>query len=241
MESSITAILTVYKRDNLSAQLTSIYSQTKVPDRIIVYQNETHVDITPYLDSNIEHVHNKNINFKFHGRFTLPLLLDTNYTIILDDDTIIGKDYIRSNIDVSNQLNCIIGSNGRNYNPTYRDFRGGTSLCDGHFNIKPHRCDVVGHSWLFKTKWIHNMWRDEATTFNNGEDLHFCLANKLYGNIDSYVAPSPKDNKDVWGDLKPAFGNDAHATHLTVDHNKLRVSIVEHYISRGYILNKERD
>ena len=78
MNEKINVILTVWKRNNLEEQLEAIQNQTADIDTVYVYQNESHVDIS-HLKSkyNFQHVHMKDTNFKFHGRFTLPLLFET--------------------------------------------------------------------------------------------------------------------------------------------------------------------
>ena len=72
----INVILTVWKRNNLEEQLEMISKQTADISDVYVYQNESHFDIS-HLKSkyNFKHVHSKDMNFKFHGRFTLPLLV----------------------------------------------------------------------------------------------------------------------------------------------------------------------
>ena len=96
---SISVILTVWKRDNLEEQLQAIKNQTADVSDIYVYQNESHVDIE-YLKEKYEfkHIHSKDFNFKFHGRFTLPLLFDTEYTAIFDDDTVPNKKWLDQEI-----------------------------------------------------------------------------------------------------------------------------------------------
>ena len=78
MNDNINVILTVWKRDNLKVQLDAIQNQTANINEIYVYQNESHVDIN-YLkkDYKFNHVHSVDVNFKFHGRFTLPLLFNS--------------------------------------------------------------------------------------------------------------------------------------------------------------------
>jgi len=228
----ISVILTVWKRDNLKEQLDAILNQTANINEIYVYQNESWVDISELKSKyNFTHIHSDK-NFKFHGRFVLPLLFDTKYTAIFDDDTIPAKNWLSHCKELCDEKNCIVGSNYRNYNGN----SGG--LCDGKFNNKPVMGDIVGHCWFFKTKWIHHMWRNEAYTFENGEDIHFCASCKIYGGIDSYLPTQTKEEKHNWGDTNPVLGTDEHSTWKTHTHNSIRTELYHHWQKKGWICNQ---
>jgi hypothetical protein len=221
----INIILTVWKRNNLEEQLQAIYNQTADISDVYVYQNESHQDITHLKEKfNFKHVHSKHMNFKFHGRFTLPLLFTSKYTAIFDDDTIPNSKWLEHCVKICEEKNCIVGANGRNYSGN-----GNTQCCGSHKDILS---DIVGHCWFFKTKWIHYMWRESAPTFENGEDIHFCAACKLHGNIDSYVA-SGLDPK-TWGDTKIYYGADEHASYKKTDHSSTRNKLFEYWITKGW-------
>jgi hypothetical protein len=115
--SSITVIVNIWKRNSLSEIVSLIKNQTVFNqiNEIIVWQNEDHVDIKSVVkDNNLIHIQS-NKNWKFHARFTLPLLVDTDYCIILDDDTLPMPKYLEECIRVSkeNDDKVIICSNGR--------------------------------------------------------------------------------------------------------------------------------
>ena len=229
MDDKITVILTVWKRHNLEDQLIAIQNQTADIDQIYVYQNESHVDISHLKDRyNFKHVHSKDMNFKFHGRFALPLLFETKYTAIFDDDTIPNKGWLQHCKNLCDNKNCIVGANCRNNDGT------GYGLCDGTLNDEPIKCDIVGHCWFFKTEWIHHMWREPAFTFDNGEDIHFCAACQIYGGIDSYLPTQTRIDIENWGDTKPILGSDNNATWRQPDHNSLRKDLYDYWVSKGW-------
>ena len=133
----ITVLLTVWKRDNFLQQLNAIKEQTANVERIVVYQNENHVDLKQYQDGSWEHIQSST-NLKYHGRFTLPLLFTSEYTAIFDDDTIPAPQWLDHCITTSKKLNCIIGANGRN-----RSGRGSVGICDGRTNDEPVRWTLL--------------------------------------------------------------------------------------------------
>ena len=221
MNDKITVILTVWKRNNLEEQLEAIYDQTADLSDVYVYQNESHVDISSLQKKyKFKHVHSKDMNFKFHGRFTLPLLFESKYTAIFDDE------------NLCDQKNCIVGANCRNYNG-----KGSCGLCDGILTLEPVKCDIVGHCWFFKTEWIHHMWREKAFTFENGEDIHFCAACQVYGGIDSYIPTQTQVDIDNWGDTKPMLGTDEIATWRKPEHNSTRDQLYKYWITKGWKTN----
>ena len=68
----INVILTVWKRNNLELQLKAIEQQTANVNEIYVYQNESHIDIEHLKEKyKFNHVHSKDVNFKFHGRYRI--------------------------------------------------------------------------------------------------------------------------------------------------------------------------
>lgn len=229
---SISVILTVWKRDNLERQLEAICKQTANIDEIYVFQNENHVDIENLKQKyNFKHVHSKNTNFKFHGRFTLPLLFDTEYTAIFDDDTIPNKKWLEHCIETIKNKNCIVGANARKYNDdSFDPFVG---------NREPIKCDIVGHCWVFRTEWIHYMWREKPPTYENGEDIHFCSTCKIYGGIDCYYPAQKNEETDTWGDTQRHLGADEFATWRNfTNHDSLRYSLYEYWFQKGWNVEK---
>ncbi len=227
--SDMNVILTVWKRNNLEEQLEAINNQTANVKDIYVYQNESHVNID-HLKSRyaFKHIHAKNMNFKFHGRFTLPLLFTTKYTAIFDDDTIPNRGWLNHCKKLCDEKNCIVGANCRNMKG------GGCGLCDGMFNSEPVKCDIVGHCWFFKTDWIHHMWREKAPTFDNGEDIHFCASCKIYGGVDSYLPTQTQEEPDNWGDTNTSLGADTYATWRKRSHNSTRDQLYRYRMDKGW-------
>jgi hypothetical protein len=236
----ITVILTYWKRDTFRKQLVSILSQTVKPKEIWVYQNESHIDIPTVdlsgIDIPINFIHSKNKNFKFHGRFALPLLSDSEYTIIFDDDTIPGERWFENCLRLSRSRDCIIVANGRrifeNYDKpgeTWQKSYGGTDFC-----LEDTPVDYGGHCWFYKTKWTKNMWLDKAYSWDNGEDIHFSAACKIYENIPTYVPHMPKEDRRYWGDLEGNLGQDHFATWRNPTHDSLRREITSYWVKKGW-------
>jgi len=241
-EDEITVILSVWKRNNLKKQLNHILNQTKKPYQIWIYQNESHmnIDIPDQVREKfkISIIQSKNINFKFHGRFALPLLCDTEYTAIFDDDTIPGTRWLENCLDTSKRNNAIITANARNVRKDY-DKPGvnnmlGFGPCDGQSVEKEVEIDTGGHCWFFKTDWVRYMWMDRPYSWDNGEDIHFAAAAQVYGGIKSFLPRMPADDLSLWGDLEPQLGADEIANWRRNDHLYLRGEIVKYWCEKGW-------
>jgi len=226
---NISVILTVWKRNNLEEQLRRIYAQTVDISDIYVYQNECHIDISHLKEKyNFKHIHSKDVNFKYHGRFTLPLLFETKYTVIFDDDTMPNPRWLEYCVEVCEEKNCIVGGNCRNYN--------GKNFTCGSRTTEHTKCDMVGHCWFFKTDWIHYMWREKPPTYETGEDINFTCTCSLFGGIDSYFPAQPINRPEVWGDSQEHLGMDEHASYKIANH-EFRLSLYEYWMNKGWKSN----
>lgn len=240
IEDEITVILTVYRRKHLEKQLNCILSQTKKPYQVWIYQNESHINfaIPSELKKqyNISVIHSRDKNFKFHGRFALPLLCDTEYTAVFDDDTMCGPRWLENCLDTSKRNNCIVGANGRTLKEGFEDKDtqhmisiGGGAPVDAETEV-----DFVGHCWFFKTAWCRNLWTDRPFSWDNGEDIHLAASCQIYNQVKCYVPKMPANDTTLWGDTEAHLGNDQHASFKKNDHAKLRADIIRYWHSRGW-------
>jgi len=238
---TISIILTMYKRDTLEMQLSAILNQTWKPSEILIWQNESHV--LPKLSNELmsactsaeiplRHVHSS-FNFKFHGRFTLPLVLLSDYVAIFDDDTIPGPMWLENCLNTSVQYDCAVGGNGR----TVKDMETMSLTGPAGFEAREsvEQVDWIGHCWFFKREWIHHMWAHSPSTLENGEDIHFSASLSLAG-IPSYCPAQPIADRRLWGDLVTKFHGDDHASYKKPGHTSLRAEIVKHWVEKGWKL-----
>lgn len=232
----LTAILTVWKRNNLEKQIQAVQSSSIKPSRIIVFQNESHVDVSPLIAKyKVEHVHAVSTNFKYHARFAMCLGIESEFFAIYDDDTVPGEKWHEVGIEASEKLNAITGSNGRSYLSSYRQQIPSGGVSNGQFSTQVTPSDIVGHAWLIKKEHICNMFSYPVSDFSTGEDIHLSLVNKTYFGVDTVVPPQPELHPEMWGDREPALGLDEFASFKTnVNHNTSRHKLFEEWRSRGW-------
>lgn len=228
----ITTILQIFKRpEYLQEQLEAIANQTVKSEHIIIVHNEGEVDFE-YPD-NVQLIY-ANPNTKFHLRFAVGLLVDTEYVSFLDDDTIPQTGWNQNCIDTIKKHDCLCVTNGRIFVPPQSwAAPGWSNPCDKEVLV-----DFGGHAWFLKSENLQYMWRDKIHEYNNGEDIMLSANLKRYGNIPTYVPPHPVDNKEIWGsDPEKAmkFGND-NVAHWIIEptHSEERFALVRNYAKKGW-------
>ncbi len=221
--------------DNDSGEPTSIIAR-KRRDRASK-RNATSEATTRKLHPKIHIVHSKHRNFKYHGRFTLPLLIDTEYTSILDDDTIPQPYWLQHAMKYCSEYNAIIGGVGvvigRNkqfyFNPPIKE------------NLE---VDYVGHIWFFKTKWVSQYLFNGGISsigtylqpsWEAGEDIGFSASAWLGGRIRTILPPMSDTNYPCWGDSITVHHKDGKQTYSKPIPGKIRWPLTRYWIEHGFI------
>jgi hypothetical protein len=224
-------VLTQYKRQHLEKQLQAISEQTHKPDYLVVFQNESHVDITSLKEKySFIHIHS-DYNTKYFGRFSICFNFPVDLCIIMDDDIIPGKNCLKNYFTECVRHNGIIGGNGRmGYNST-NPYQAPNKMGPfPEFGYRPETrlVDFVGHVWCFKKDWLYYMFSVKPLTYDTGEDMHLCYSCKVKGNIKAYICKQveAEDNCDT------AFGGlscDKFSSYLTTKQN-LRKAVEDNFI-----------
>jgi GT2 family glycosyltransferase len=237
----ITTILQLYKRpEYLKEQLEAIKKQTIESDKIIVVQNEGNLNVEFDVPENVQFVY-ANPNMKFHLRFAVGLLVDTEYLSFLDDDTMPQPGWYQNCIETIKKHECICGTNGRIVDrANRRQFGPGWSNpSDNEVEV-----DFVGHAWFLKKKNLKYMWFDDVIEFNNGEDIQLSANAQIFGNIPTFVPPHPILNKSIWGSLPEKamkYGCDSVSSWIVnPSHNEERFNLFNEYVKRGWRLILEK-
>jgi hypothetical protein len=236
----ISIVLNVYKRPyTLEKQIEAIKNQS-IPiksENIHVWYNKS--DVAQYFPADKEiKTYACNWNTKFWGRYTIPLLVNTPYIALFDDDTIPHKDWLKNCLDTIEkpETNGILGCSGvilkeKSYIPFDKVGWNGRHL------DKVERVDLVGHASFFRQEWLKYLWYEKPYSWDNGEDIMFSFLAQKYGNINTFVPPHPENNKNLWGSdfkLGNEIGNDANASWKKGNHYDLRGEICKHCINNGW-------
>ena len=216
----ISVIICLYKRlAQLEEQLEAILSQSIPPAEIILLQNESHLDLSGIRTrfSQVKIVQS-DIN-SLYTRWLIGYVCEGEYIAVLDDDCIIGTQWLENCLRCSREHNCMVGPSGRVYKGN--DYQGDRFFdrvgLEENFEIRPYDKDVevdwVCNSYFFKKEWIQYVARDgrhnDAQKYL--DDIQFAKSLLKYGGIRTFVPIQPKSNKSLQGYLRPDYGDDEHA------------------------------
>ena len=200
---SITAILTAYRRTHaLALQVDAIKAQTVPPDHIWIVVNG--LDVGPLdIPDGCEVIH-FSWNTRYHGRFAVANLVQTDYVAIFDDDTIPGPRWFENCLSTEKPGElAIFGTSGVVLNGC--GYKNNTRIgWNGHQYDEPRVVDLVGHAWFFHRNVLCAMWSQPPATQETGEDIQLSAFAAAYG-IKTIVPPHPVESTDMWGS-QPEFG-----------------------------------
>lgn len=231
---TITEIIQTYKRPEYFLEvLDSIRSQTIKPDKIIVVQNEGGFKFDYPKDIQLIY---SNPNLKFHLRFAIGLLAETEYVSFHDDDTLSSPGWYQNCIDTIKKRDCLCVTNGRIFIPPDKWAAPGW----GNPTDNEVLVDFGGHAWFLRRENLKYMWQDKVHENGNGEDIMLSANLQIYGGIPTYVPPHPLSNKSLWGsDPQKAakYGSDSVAHWIAEPtHYQDRSNLVKYYIDNGWKL-----
>nr|WP_295874828.1 glycosyltransferase [uncultured Chitinophaga sp.] len=223
-DGNVTVIITVWKRDYLDQQLQSLIEQSFPPSCIWIIHNERHISIQSVVDEwrgvfpQIYIIHS-DFNFRYFGRFAVCSQVTTAYTLIIDDDVIPGRDWLKICVDRCSRLGAIVSCTGRLIRPgSFRpeEWSGderktyfiGDNFSDEERNYVPEdtTVDYGCNSYFFKTEWIRHFWAVWPRTFQSGEDIHLSGSLMISQSIPT-VVPEQRCN-DTCGNLKKYYSQD---------------------------------
>ena len=237
---NITVILNCYKRpEYLKEQIESIENQTIKPKEIWIWYNapENSKQINLNESFGKYKIIQSNHNFKFHARFAMGLMCQTEYVAYFDDDTIPGKKWFENCLNTIEKTgDGILGTtgvilNGETYDNNYKVGWNGTK------STEITEVDLVGHAWFLKQKNLKYLWYEKPESLENGEDIQLSYLCQKYGNVNTFVPPHGNDLQ-TWGSLPEkgsVYGHDKNANWLhKTNHKPIMNKIVKNLLSKGW-------
>ncbi|HWB92057.1 MAG TPA: hypothetical protein VG605_09400 [Puia sp.] len=240
---TITAILTVWKREHLSEQLRVLGQQSHPPEHIWVYHCGSH---QPPDYSLLDHYPNLYYQYNtsdlgYFGRFNLALFAKTDYIFIMDDDVVPSAHWLEKGMQLCSAHQSIVSPAGRIIPPgsfrpeEIRDPRHVQTFYIGDGDAaRFNRCfadsfvDYGCNSWLLKAEWMTYFWSIKPYTLETGEDIHLSAAAFMQGGVRT-ICPR-QEEFGLCGNLKKAYGLDEHASWRRPDFADKREKIFTYWI-----------
>lgn len=242
-DGKLTVVLNIYQRHTCYEQIDALRKSTFPIHRVIVWQNGHFTDCDGVIEKEVHgksvEIIKSSINWKFLGRFSVALMVDTEYTIVLDDDMSPGAKWFENSIRVIGQYNALATGNGRivrNVDEYNHAALGETSKNDHDILV-----DYGGHSWGFRTEWISLLWGEPDLFLDTAEDMQISSYFWLKKKIRTVV---PKQDRSIGtaahsADLKHGQKSDSFASFKNTKGER-RVLIMKELIKRGYVLLRNR-
>jgi hypothetical protein len=206
---SVTIVLSGFKRPHvLKEQYNAIKAQTVQDLQIILWINLTDNNIQ--FDDEVVNTCQTIVSNTDHGswgRFIAALHSRTKYVCVIDDDTVPGKRWIENCLNTMKTHRGILSTRGvlahKGYDLTYPAPQSYTAIGWCNPNETTTRVDMGCHSWFFEKEWLKAFFVEmpEILPMRYGEDTHISYAVKKHLNINTYVPPHPKNNRDLWGSM----------------------------------------
>ena len=240
---TITAILTVWKRNHLEEQLHALFGQTVCPDRIWVQQCQHHVNVDVVVNryrEKIDYTYSEE-NRGVFGRFESAAEVETSFVYIVDDDIIPGRRFLEKALETCKRLHAVICPHGRilslDTNRTAQ-FVGDGYEFQHSFCLEDSEVDFGNNAWFFRRGWIDYFLWKKALFRSNGEDIHLSATCQLFGNIPTYV-PRQIIPAEA-GNIKRIYSGDEQALCRKPQFGEERVQVVQRFRDEGWKLQAEQ-
>jgi hypothetical protein len=174
-------------------------------------------------------------NLGCHARFSAVALCDTDYVMVLDDDTVPGRRWAENCfMSMPAAQEGILGTRGiilerEAYWPHRVIGAGKNSDSVG-------QCDLCGHCWFFKRETYRYLVREIPFSRDTGEDIQLSACAAMEGVL-TYCPPHPDGKEEQWGSILPQLGmmSGRISTSLsTEEHFERRGEVVRYWIRRGW-------
>lgn len=212
----VTAILTAWKRPYLKEQLQAIQRQSIPARQLFLLHFGDYVDTSWISGAEVEVVRSLH-DFGIYARFTLPLLLESEFTWIVDDDMIPGPEYLKNALRCYERYQALIGGGGSILESA--DFSEVRKVVFYRGIAADTEVDIACNSYFFPTRWIQHFWSWPPLRFDNGEDIHLSASLALAG-IRTFV-PQQEDEFRA-ANIRTGYGKDSEALWRRADHFEIR-------------------
>jgi hypothetical protein len=231
--SNVLAILNVWKRgpDQLRRQIHGLLDQTKPPSEIWVCafgvpDADVYARLLGEFAGTRFQFFSSTKNLQTSGRYQLALSADTTYIAFIDDDIMIGRDFLRQSVIAIETLKDAgeVGIYGWRRLPGPGDkpvgpyagaepFEADDSRIvpsgelgewAGHLpqdrsDMGPVEVDLLCGYHFLRTAHVKYFFREQPWTFVASDDIQLAFALRKFAGLKSYVLAIDPDDPDTWG------------------------------------------
>ena len=244
-QADVAVVLNVFARpQNLTHQITALRGQSVRVSSIHVWANGAEV---PGEDlARVDNVVHSAVNLGVWARFSYALNLQTEFVLLLDDDTVPGSRWIENCLNTMKLREGLLGTRGLRFRSS-EAYRPHVQIGWQSQNENVEQVHIVGHSWFARREWLGAFWSnipDGASDRLVGEDINFSYAIQKEFGLNTYVPPHPPGQMELWGSL-PEFGatigGDENAISSRTDASHRFQKMFQIYVKSGFLLDRYED
>ena len=195
----VLCIIMTYNRQHLLHDaVDQAYKQT-IPVDLVIWNNgpKSHVDIPLFKFNEVQVLHGIN-KIGLHQRFMPALLYPHEYVMFLDDDLIVGPQFLESALEIIEQNeNALVVSMGsvmesplNKYTINHRIPIVGLSVK----NSTPWHLDIGSMGvCVCKRKHVNSVFRNGFIPPHPAEEISFSMMHKIYNKGDIILSPHHKE------------------------------------------------
>ncbi|MES1202603.1 MAG: glycosyltransferase family A protein [Pseudomonadota bacterium] len=183
-------------------------------------------------------------NLKYHGRFQLALQAEAEYIAFIDDDILIGPDFLRICHETLTKAPDAgeVGLYGWRRSPGPDADRRVDVYTKGEFieHLPPERsllgleeADLLCGFHFLRQRHVRYLFREEPWTMSTGEDFQIAFALRKYLGLKSYVAPVDPADSATWALSEDWREIRVHATTVG-DADAVRDTLYWKLLNRGH-------
>lgn len=237
---NITAVIMTYLRPrNLAGQIRQLEEQSVPPDEVIIAHLEgektEEFDFQDYRTITFRTdpgPRSKMIAGLCHDR-------ETNFLVLLDDDVIPGRQWIKNALDCYQRRKGIYGGSLGFYVDLELDEPYWGVRPDGGWRRDPIeeivQVDFVGQSWFMRPEHLSLLWKKPLPfdACSGGDDLWLGYCAWKEG-VNCYLTPAPQDCRKKWGAIRRPQADMNQSIHQRDDHHSDRQSLIKRAVTEGW-------
>ncbi len=229
----VTVVLNTYKRKyTFPKQLAAVRSQSS-PVNVVVWRNDDW--------GNLPNFHGVTCNSPtgnegVWARFDYASQFDSPFYLVLDDDTIPGRDFVRRCLELYETTPAVYCAFGFRFKVPKFDLKTWNSRTSFGWPKRTKDCaevDWPGHGWFFPKCVLQEFLEIPRFEYKFcGEDMHLAYSAQRIG-LKCFTTPYG-GNTETWGSLHGKYGADQNATYKKPKQKNWMLDGLRYYRERGW-------
>ena len=170
------------------------------------------------------------------------------YVAVVDDEPICGPRWLQYAVEHVDSEHAIVGTTGRRVQKSIKNaflarvhgngiVGGNVAQVDETIGSpgSVNKVDFVGHWWIWRTEWTSAMFSVPSSNLWTGEDIEFCAKLQIFWGVQALTLNVPGTEYVSEYREQKLLGDDEHASWRAPGTVEERISIIQYWITRGWV------